>query len=345
MSFEIKPATLQGNILLMELWGGTGGGKTESALRIARGMAGPSGRVGIIDTEHKRATYCLDRIPGGFLTIDFEAPYTPERYVEALELLERSVDVGVLDSGTHCWEGPDGILDLHEQALDRMTKGSDDYSERERLNWPAWREPKRRYKALRGKLLNFKIPLIICVRGEEKSRMEKNEKGKNIVVTDKTTTPVFDKKFVFETDVAVEVFQKDGAGGYIRFPYPYAKVSHEDIRAILPTSGVGQLSIEIGAALAHWCASRGKAPSNGVPKSASVPAVPVRVPVSERTTLVREIWDKTTAVHGDNKTNGKHALTLWLREEKFITAEETLENLSVDRLKEIILAINKKEKA
>jgi hypothetical protein len=272
MSFEIKPSSRQGIIPLFCLWGGTGGGKTESALRLARGLAGPKGRVVVIDTEGKRSGYYSDRIPGGFLRLDFDEPFTPERYVEAMDLAEKSADAVVLDSASHSWSGPDGVLDLHEQALDKMTKGSTDWAARERLNWPAWREPKMRFKHMTNRILAFKIPLVVCFRGEEKTHMEK-ENGRNTVVTDKTTSPIFDKKFIFEAHVALECIQKNGEGGFVRYPMPYAKTSHADIRALLPKPEIEQLSVAHGEALARWCS----APTGpGVPATATTPvAAPV----------------------------------------------------------------------
>lgn len=330
--FQIKPSTRQGIIPLFCLWGGTGGGKTESSLRLARGLAGQNGKVGIIDTEGKRAGYFSDRIPGGFQRIDFDAPYTPERYVAAIDLLEKSVDVGVIDSASHAWSGPDGVLDMHEQVLDRMTKNSTDWKERERLNWPAWREPKMRFSVLRNRILGIKIPLIICFRGEEKTRMEKGSDGRNTVVTDTTTTPIFDKKFIFEAHVAIECFQKDGVGGFTRYPTPYAKTSHADIRALLPKAEVEQLKIAHGEALAKWCASPGG------PKASSEPAQakPKGDPATDA--LKKELWELTKDKH---QTDPKK-LEQWLLDENLLGDEETIATLGPARLAQVLAAAKQK---
>jgi len=337
MSFEIKESTRQGIIPLFCLWGGTGGGKTESALRLARGIAGPKGRVGIIDTEGKRSGYYSDRIPGGFKRIDFDAPYTPERYVEALDLLEKSVDVGVLDSASHCWFGPDGVLDLHEQALDRMTKNSTDWKERERLNWPAWREPKLRFGFLRNRILGFKIPLMICFRGEAKTHMEKDDKGKNTIITDKTTSPIFDKNFIYEAHIAIECFQKDGAGGYIRFPMPYAKTSHADMRALLPKAEIEQLKIEHGAALAAWCST----PQGPGTSTAAT------TPLNQKIELLMTLRDVTTDIHGWAKELGATGWTIakpkmesWIRDE--LGQDTLVDSMTTDQLQETIAAAKRR---
>lgn len=337
--FQIKQATRQGVIPLIELWGGTGGGKTESALRLARGLAGPDGKVVIIDTEHGRARYCVDRIPGGYKSIDFEAPFTPERYVEAMTVAENGAAVCVLDSATHLWEGDEGILDLHEQALDKMTKGSTDWKERERLNWPAWREPKQLYKKFRNKALGFKIPLIICCRGEEKTHMEKGENNRNVIVTDKTTTPVFDKKFVFETHIALEVYQIEGRGGYIRFTPPFAKVSHELIRRILPEPGKQQLTIQHGEALAQWCASAGSPAAVSTPSSTTTPpksatGTPEAKGLKE---FEVELWQLLRPVRKPGVKSWQDSGALqWLWDESVISDTEFIPGPSEARMIEII---------
>jgi hypothetical protein len=323
MSFEIKPSTRQGIIPLFCLWGGTGSGKTRSSIMLARGMAGPTGRVTIIDTEAKRSGYYSDSIPGGYNRLDFDPPFTPERYVEALDVAEGASDVVVIDSASHAWFGPDGVLDLHEQALDKMTKGSNDWQQRERLNWPAWREPKMRFKHLTAKLLGFKTPLIVCFRGELKSKMAKNDKGYNVVVTDTTTSPVFDSRFIFESHIAIECFQKDGRGGYIRFPMPYAKTSHQDMRALLPNDDE-QLTIEHGAALVKWCSS----------PSCSKPAAPVDPLKAE----MAKLWNLCKPFRGEAKTwaLAEDQLRKW----GDLPADKTIKDLTPAELADVIEKTN-----
>lgn len=323
MSFEIKAATRQGIIPLLGLWGGTGSGKTHSALLIARGIAGPKARVVIIDTEGGRARYYSDIIPGGYERIDFDAPYSPERYCEALSVLEKGADVGVIDSASHAWEGPDGCLDLHEQALDRMLKDrKDDWGERQRMNWPAWREPKFRFAQMRSKILALRIPLIICFRGKIKSRMGKDDKGRNTVITDSNTTPIFDDSFIFEMHVAVECFQRDGRGGFIRFPMPYAKTSHRDIRALLPKEETEQLTLEHGAALAKWC-STPSGPGTHDPKRE----------------LMLELWNLAKSVRGPKVADQKQAwqaFEIWAVGQDIIQDTEEVPAMTPDRLREVI---------
>lgn len=328
-SFVIQQATRQGIIPLFGLWGGTGSGKTRSGLMLARGMAGPKGRVGIIDTEHRRACYYAD-IQGGFLVIDFAPPYTPERYWDALDELERNCDVGILDSASHLWEGPDGICDLHEQMLDRMV-GDGDWKKRESLNWPAWREPKQRFKPVKQKILGFTKPLIVCFRGEEKTRMVKDSNGRNTVVTDTTTSPIFDRKFIFEMHVAIETFQKDGIGGYVRFPMPYAKTSHTDLRNMLPKAEVEQLTVEHGAKIIHWC-------NNVSGTSTPPPATAQKKAPTEVAKLKNELFTLTDQFHNGDALK----MAQYLLNEDHISDTEVVSDLGAARLTQVIASVKSK---
>src|SRR5438552_15577127 len=62
---NIAPAERAGAHMLLQLYGPPRSGKTYTALRIARGMVGPEGRIGVLDTESGRARLYSDKVPGG----------------------------------------------------------------------------------------------------------------------------------------------------------------------------------------------------------------------------------------------------------------------------------------
>ena len=85
MTFSIATAQRKNAKLKLNLTGPSGSGKTYSALLLASGMV-PFERVGVLDTEHRRAEYYSDL--GPFKHIPFEAPYSPERYIEAIRFVK-----------------------------------------------------------------------------------------------------------------------------------------------------------------------------------------------------------------------------------------------------------------
>jgi hypothetical protein len=93
----------------MGLQGPSGSGKTFSALLVAYGLCNDWSKVAVIDTEnHSSELYAH---LGPYNTLQLSVPFTPEKYIQAIELCETSgIEVIILDSITHEWEA---LLDYH----------------------------------------------------------------------------------------------------------------------------------------------------------------------------------------------------------------------------------------
>lgn len=110
----IKKATRTQAKLRIGLFAPSGGGKTMSALKLARGLTDGWEEIAVIDTERGSADLYADL--GPYNTITLDAPFTPERYIEALKACEAAgMKVIIIDSISHEWEGPGGCLQIHEQ--------------------------------------------------------------------------------------------------------------------------------------------------------------------------------------------------------------------------------------
>lgn len=109
---ELTKATRQQAKIKLGIQGCSGSGKTMGALLIAYGLAGDWNRIAVIDTESFSASLYADL--GGFSVVGISAPFSPEKYVDAIHLCERQgIEVIILDSISHEWEGIGGILDVH----------------------------------------------------------------------------------------------------------------------------------------------------------------------------------------------------------------------------------------
>lgn len=243
--FTIRAATRQTVKVLAGFYGKSGSGKTMSALLFARGLVGPSGRITMIDTENGRGSLFADIIPGGYSVLDLDAPFSPDRYAEAIEAAEAVSDAVVVDSITHEWAGEGGVLDMQEQELDRMA--GDNWGKREACKMAAWIKPKMSHKRMVQRLLRAKCHLVCCLRGEEKTKMVK-EGGKTLVVTDDFSTPIADSRFIFEMLVNFETINREGRGGYVHV----VKCTHPGIAPLLPGPSE-QVTVAHGEALARWC--------------------------------------------------------------------------------------------
>jgi AAA domain len=200
MSFQFKPAIREEVAMLIGLAGGTGSGKTFSALRLAAGIAGGK-PFAVIDTEARRALHYADQFK--FDHGDLLAPFTPQSYAEAILAADAAkYPVIVVDSMTHEWSGEGGVLEMQEAELERMA--GNDYAKRERVKMAAWIRPKMDHKKMVQRLLQVRAHLIICFRAEEKVEMIKDSNGKMQIVPKTSLTgingwiPVCEKNLPFE---------------------------------------------------------------------------------------------------------------------------------------------------
>jgi len=107
---EIRRSERKKAKIKLALQGSSGSGKTYSSLLIAKGLVGGDfTKTAIIDTENRSAD--LYAHLGNYNVVSLEPPYSPERYIEAIELCEENgIQVIIIDSISHCW---DYLLDVH----------------------------------------------------------------------------------------------------------------------------------------------------------------------------------------------------------------------------------------
>jgi len=166
---RFEPATRHDIKARLALVGGSGSGKTYSALGIARGLAGPGGRVAVIDTENQSARKYSDRFEFDVLELDHFAPRT---YVEAIRAAERAgYDVLVVDSLSHAWIGRGGALEQVDEAARRSRSGN---------SFTAWRDVTPRHNALVDALVRCRCHLIATLRVKTKYVIERDARGRSV---------------------------------------------------------------------------------------------------------------------------------------------------------------------
>ena len=91
------------------LQGPSGSGKTYSSLLLAYGLTYNWETIGLVDTENHSAE--LYAHLGPFKVLPLLNPYTPVKYVEAIDVCTKEgMEVIILDSITHEWEN---LIDFH----------------------------------------------------------------------------------------------------------------------------------------------------------------------------------------------------------------------------------------
>lgn len=188
---NIRKAEREGARLVLGLAGISGSGKTYTALQLAYGLANfDATKVGFLDTENRRgslyANVFVDHpthpTRDRFLIGDLYAPFSPARYSAAIQEFQAAgVEVLVVDSGSHEWEGIGGCEDIAHAGNPRM---------------PKWNDAKREHKSYMNTLLACDMHIIMCLRAREKVRIDRVN-GKQEVIP-LGIMPICEKNMMFE---------------------------------------------------------------------------------------------------------------------------------------------------
>jgi hypothetical protein len=110
---EIRKSERRRAKIRLGIQGPSGSGKTYSSLLLASGLTnGDFTKVCIIDTEGGSGD--LYSGLGNYYIIQLMKPYSPERYIEAIETCEKAgMEVIIIDSLSHEWSAEGGVLDVH----------------------------------------------------------------------------------------------------------------------------------------------------------------------------------------------------------------------------------------
>lgn len=330
MSFVFKPAVRESVGLLIGLAGGTGSGKTYSGMLLASGIAGDK-RFCVIDTEAGRAKHYADEFT--FDHGDLSPPFTPERYVDAIEAADKAgYPVIIVDSMSHVWAGDGGVLDQQEAELTRMA--GDDWKKRQACLMASWIKPKGGHKRMVARLLQVRANLILCFRAESKVEMTRDSSGKMQIVEKTGLTglhgwfPVCEKNLPYELTVSLLLLaDKPGVPQII-------KVSKQQRHLFASDKPIDR---SCGTALVDW-ASGGKpsaAPEKtGSSKAPPAPPKPVETAVAITAEQVNAL--NTAIVHkGRNRKklceHYKVDSLADLNQNQYTEAMDTLAKLKVPR--------------
>lgn len=247
MTFHFRPETRERSRIIVGLAGPTKSGKTYSAHRLAVGLA-DGGQVVKINAEGPNGHLYADKFP--CLTADIGPPYRPSRFTEALkEALALKPAVVIVDSASHMHDGPGGLLQFHEEELDRIA--GNDYKKRERSTWSAWIKPKAEENEFIYTMIGADCHILLCFRAKEKLKIVK---GKDPI--DLGWQPIAGDRITFET-IFTLTLPPHSKG----VPDLEASDMREPFDTMIPVGK--QLSEETGALLAAWAAGGTIPATNG----------------------------------------------------------------------------------
>jgi len=221
---KLKIAKRNQTKMRVAIQGASGSGKTFSSLLLAYGLCSDYSRVAVIDTE-ERSSELYSHL-GEYKVLSINAPFTPEAYIEAIEVCENErMDVIIIDSLSHEWEGLGGVLDIHANMLGN--------------SFTNWSKVLPRHNALVQKMLNSNCHIIVTLRSKHE-----------YVLTDRNGKSVAEK-------VGMKAVQKDG----IEYDFTvlfeldgqhYAKCT-KDRTQIFSTLIPYRLNENSGQEMKRWC--------------------------------------------------------------------------------------------
>ncbi len=224
---QLKQSQRQQVKLRLGLSGASGFGKTKSALLLAYGMTQDWSKIAVIDTENSSASLYSDL--GNYNVLDLQAPYSPERYIQAIELCERSgIEVIIIDSASHEWNGTGGCLDIHEKLGGRFQD---------------WANVTPRHQAFINKILQSSCHIITTTRRKIDYSLDVGSNGKTQVVKHGTKEITRDG-FEYELTINFELVNENHL----------AKAS-KDRTGLFMNKPEFIITSETGKLILNWCNS------------------------------------------------------------------------------------------
>lgn len=182
--------------LRMALAGPAGSGKTYTALLLAASLA--DGKpFAVIDTERGSASKYSDLFT--FDVLELEAPYHPDRYVEAIKEAEAAgYGVLVIDSLTHAYNGTGGLLEIVEQIAKRNKGGN---------SFAAWADATPIQNRLVNGITGAGMHIIGTMRSKQDHVQDRDEKTGRTTVRKVGMAPIQRDGMEYEFDVFGELDQ------------------------------------------------------------------------------------------------------------------------------------------
>ena len=168
---ELKKAQRKKVKLRLNISAPSGAGKTYSSLLMAKGLCGDWSKVAVIDTENGSSSLYSDL--GEFSVIDLVAPYTPEKYTQALKICEDAgMEVVIIDSTTHEWAC---LIEENELLAQSKFRGN---------TWSAWSQTTPRHDRFIQSILQSNVHVITCTRSKMETIMTDDKKVKKVGMKD-----------------------------------------------------------------------------------------------------------------------------------------------------------------
>lgn len=157
-------------------------------------------KILVIDTENKSASlYAGKRVGsmkiGEFMTIEISAPFTAQKYMEAIQASENAgIEYLIIDSMSHVWNAEGGMLEMQANIAKRSGN-----------SYTAWRDVTPIFNQLMNKVLQCDMHVVMTFRSKKEYAIEEENGRKK--VTAKGMGITFREGNDYETTIFFELDQ------------------------------------------------------------------------------------------------------------------------------------------
>lgn len=181
--------------------GGSGSGKTMSALKIATALVAktdPGKRIALIDSEKSASLYSP---PFDFDVDDdfgegLKASYEPRKLVEKMEAARTAGCYGavIVDSASHFWKGQGGFNAMIDAIVERQKANG-----KKADSFAAWKDVDPVYRKVMNYIRNYPMHVFLCIRAKQAYEKVEGANGKGSIKK-VGMEPEFREGFEYEMD-------------------------------------------------------------------------------------------------------------------------------------------------
>ena len=264
---QLQPAQRKNVKIKLGLQGSSGCGKTFSALLIAFGITNDWTKIAVIDTENHSAE--LYSHLGSYNVLNLIAPFSPERYVEAINVcLKSQIEVIIIDSISHEW---DYIIEQHG-AL-----GGNSYT-----NWSKFTP---RHQKFIQAILQANVHIICTLRAKQDYVL--NERNGKQVPEKIGLKPIQKEGVDYELTIVFEIDIKHNA------------LATKDRTGLFENKSEFRITSDTGKFILEWCKEGTEVETPSIPVSTLIELINACSTVDE----LREVYMNSTSEEQTNFRN------------------------------------------
>lgn len=210
MGLQLKKAHRSKAYIKIGLSAPSGGGKTYSAFRLAKGLMEEKypkmtdeehwSKIAIVDTENGSGQLYANSSVNGirigeYNAITLDPPFDADKYTQAIELCEQAgMEVCIIDSTTHLWSGTGGLLEQQSNVAKRTGN-----------SYTAWRDITPQHNRFVESMLQSPMHIIATMRAKQEYAVDKDDKTGKVTVRKLGLEPEQRKGMEYEFTIFFEL--------------------------------------------------------------------------------------------------------------------------------------------